>query len=240
MTTGFIITRHVNSKISDLYWKECYRCIRKFYNYPIMIIDDYSNKEFLVEDIVLTNCTVIYSNKYKGAGELLPYYYLHLLESFDTAIILHDSVFIQSKISFELDEYESIRFLWTFLHNWNHSHYTEILKLLKCFPTYYNELYQLYHSAQEWFGCFGVMSVVRLQYLKDIQKKYKFFDILSYVSNRMDRCALERVFAIIAHHNKSVTKTFFGDIHQYITPNICFKDYLDGLPNDIVKIYTGR
>ena len=38
---GFIILRHVNSSITNEYWKECYRCIKK--NYPtnrILIIDD--------------------------------------------------------------------------------------------------------------------------------------------------------------------------------------------------------
>ena len=53
MSLGFIIIRHVNSKISDYYWKECYTCIRKFYDNPIVIIDDSSNKEFLNENIFL-------------------------------------------------------------------------------------------------------------------------------------------------------------------------------------------
>ena len=44
MTTGFIILRHVNEKEHDNYWKTCYRTIRKFYNNPILIIDDNSNQ----------------------------------------------------------------------------------------------------------------------------------------------------------------------------------------------------
>ena len=52
MSLGFIIIRHVNSKISDYYWKECYTCIRKFYDNPIVIIDDSSNKEFFVTSML--------------------------------------------------------------------------------------------------------------------------------------------------------------------------------------------
>ena len=35
---GFIIIRHVNNELSDRYWKECYKCIRRFYDNSI--IDD--------------------------------------------------------------------------------------------------------------------------------------------------------------------------------------------------------
>ena len=59
MSLGFIIIRHVNNKITDYYWKECYTCIRKFYDNPILIIDDSSNKEFLNENIFLKNCTAL-------------------------------------------------------------------------------------------------------------------------------------------------------------------------------------
>ena len=100
MSFGFVISRHVNNKLSNFYWKECYTCIRKFYDNPILIVDDSSNKEFLTENIVLTNCTVIYDTANKGAGELLPYYYFHKLKPFETAVIIHDNVFLQAKIDF--------------------------------------------------------------------------------------------------------------------------------------------
>ena len=112
MVLGFIIIRHVNSNLSDGYWKECYTCIRKFYTNPIIIIDDSSNPEFLVEDINLVNCTVIYDKDHKGVAELLPYYYFHTQKPFDTAVILHDSIFLQQYIDFELGE-RPVQFLWT-------------------------------------------------------------------------------------------------------------------------------
>ena len=45
---GFIITRHVNSEITNKYWNKCIQHIR--INYPnkkIVVIDDNSKKEFL-------------------------------------------------------------------------------------------------------------------------------------------------------------------------------------------------
>jgi hypothetical protein len=125
--TGFIIVRHVNSKITDYYWKECYSCIRKWYTDPILIIDDSSNKEWLTENIQIDNCQTIYDTENKGCGELLGYYYFHKLKPFDSAVIIHDSVFIQRKVDFCLNE--NMRFLWTFIGQWDH----ELEK-------YYNEL----------------------------------------------------------------------------------------------------
>ena len=41
---GFIIIRHINSSLTNEYWKECYTCIRKFYpNNKIWRIIEYKN-----------------------------------------------------------------------------------------------------------------------------------------------------------------------------------------------------
>ena len=45
---GFIITRYVNSELTNKYWNNCIKCIRTFYPYKkIVIIDDNSNKDFV-------------------------------------------------------------------------------------------------------------------------------------------------------------------------------------------------
>ena len=45
---GFIITRHVNSELTNKYWNNCVKCIRHFYPYrKIIIIDDNSKKDYL-------------------------------------------------------------------------------------------------------------------------------------------------------------------------------------------------
>jgi hypothetical protein len=236
---GFIIVRHVTSKLTDYYWKECYTCIRKLYDNPIMIVDDSSDRTHLTENIVLTNCTVIYDTD-KKAAELLPYYYFHLLKPFDTAVILHDSVFLQNRIDFGLDC--DVKFLWTFVKNFDHDIF-HLMNELMCDLPRCGELIDLYHQKDKWTGCFGVMSVIKWDLLHRLDQKYTIFSIIPKLKTRDHRSALERVFALLVHkevetHGK--VDTFFGDIHSYIRWGTTFTDYLQGLPNPVVKVWTGR
>ena len=105
---GFIILRYVMSEKTNMLWQECYKCIRKFYDNPIVIIDDNSDSKFLTT-LEMTNVTIIQS-EYPKRGELLPYYYFLKEAWFDTAVILHDSVFIQAPIKFDKPNF----FLWHF------------------------------------------------------------------------------------------------------------------------------
>lgn len=242
MSLGFIIIRHVNNKITDYYWKECYNCIRKFYDYPILIIDDNSNKQFLNENIVLQNCSVIYDKDHKNSGELLAYYYFHKLKPFDTAIIIHDSVFIQSKINFELSQDEDIRFLWTFPHLFDDEIFNWIrdlsLELLQG-----KELIDFYHKKNQWNGCFGIMSIIRWNFINQIDQTHKIFDnLLPKIQNRENRHALERVFAMFAYYNDPYIKSHFGDIYSFIKWGTTFSDYLtqDFSSYPIVKVWSGR
>ena len=87
---GFIITRHVNSEITNKYWNHAIRCIRRFYPYrKIIIIDDNSNQLFVKPEYDYKNIMVIKS-EYPGRGELLPYYYFYKNKFFENAVILHD------------------------------------------------------------------------------------------------------------------------------------------------------
>ena len=112
---GFILTRHVNSKLTNKYWIECVKQIRQIYkNNIIMIIDDNSNYDYvnyIKYPNILNNCVVIQS-QYKARGELLHYYYFYKNKLFDKAFIIHDYVFIKSLIN--INEDEEIKFLWQF------------------------------------------------------------------------------------------------------------------------------
>ena len=242
MVLGFIIIRHVNNKITDYYWKECYTCIRKFYDNPIMIIDDSSKKEFVNENIVLTNCTVIYDYENKGVAELLPYYYFHKLKPFDTAVIIHDSVFIQKHIAFDLEENETVRFLWTFQRHWDNGVFHLIDEL--CMDVFhYYELMELYNT-QDWQGSFGVMSVMRWDFLDKINRKHKMFDTMLFkIRSRDHRSALERVIALLCYYNNpNIKNSIFGNIHDYIRWGTSFTEYLtkDMSAYPIVKVWSGR
>lgn len=238
---GFIIIRHVNNELSDQYWKECYKCIRKFYDNPIMIIDDSSDKKFL-NDISLTNCNVIYDTEHKGAGEILPYYYFHKLKPFDTAVIIHDSVFIQSYINFEIND--NIKYLWSFensIDDWDHDLFEHISNLCKGLVNE-QEILQIFHQKSKWKGCFGVMSVIKWDFLNLINERHEMFKhVMPRIITRGKRCVFERVFSMITHFNDNIT-TQFGDIHSYIKWGLPYSEYLtnDYHSYPIIKVWSGR
>ena len=101
MNYGFIILRHVNNELTNLYWNRCVRLLRKFYPLKkIIIIDDNSNYEFIKEFVPLENIEIIQS-EYPKRGELLPYIYYLKYRWFENAVIIHDSTFFHKRVQFE-------------------------------------------------------------------------------------------------------------------------------------------
>jgi hypothetical protein len=95
---GFIMTRHVNSEMTNNYWNQNIKCIRRFYPLiKIVVIDDNSNYDFVKPEYNYKNVEIIQS-EFKGRGELLPYYYFYKNKFFENAFIIHDSIFIHRKI----------------------------------------------------------------------------------------------------------------------------------------------
>jgi hypothetical protein len=243
MVLGFIIIRHVNNQLSDCYWKESYRCIRNYHSNPILIIDDSSNKEFLKEDIDVVNCTTIYDTEHKGAGELLPYYYFHLLHPFDTAVVLHDSIFIQSPNQFELKDNENIRFIWNFPHEFDSHVIEDIHAFIDALP-HSSELLDLYNTKDKWYGCFGVMSIIRWDFIHKLNETHRIFELLlPKIISRVSRCALERIFALLAHYNDSnISSPICDNIHKYMPWGVTYDLYKTGHYGGypIMKVWTGR
>ena len=57
---GFIITRHVNSELTNKYWNNCIKLLRFFYPLKqIVIIDDNSNPQFSKAEHEYENITII-------------------------------------------------------------------------------------------------------------------------------------------------------------------------------------
>jgi hypothetical protein len=244
MTFGFVIIRHVCNSQTDQYWKKSYECIRNWYpDTPILIIDDSSHREYLKEDILTTNCTTIYDTTHKGSAELLPYYYFHLLRPFDTAIIIHDSVFIQQYINFTLKDNEPCRFLWSFQSVTDHTISTTIEKLLEILPSS-RELLKRYHQKTWWRGCFGVMTIIKWDFLDHINRIENIFtNWLPIVTSRHYRHALERCMAILLiHYFPKMRSALYGEIHKYITWGITFEEYLlsDWSKYPLMKVWTSR
>jgi hypothetical protein len=122
---GFIILRHVNNELTNKYWIHCVNCIRQYYpENNILIIDDNSDYNFITDEKLYK--TTVIKSEYPKRGELLPYYYYLHNKLFDIAVIIHDSVFINKYINFDINS--NIKFIWHFMHDWDDD--TKELELL--------------------------------------------------------------------------------------------------------------
>lgn len=233
---GFIITRCVKTKLQDIYWQECYRCIRTYYDEEIVIIDDNSDQS-LVTTRSLINTRIIIS-EFPGCGELLPYYYFYKNKFFDKAVILHDSMFIRKNIDF--GSIKKFKYLWYFSSEL-HFLGPKFMEQMKNSSSIIN----LYHS-NSWFGCFGAASVIDYETLSLLQEKYDLFVLLNLIKNREDRMVFERILAVLVFNEKIVSIdncSIFGDIINHTTP--FYFDYtgyvfMDKHMVPIVKVWSGR
>lgn len=237
---GFIILRHVNSETTNEYWKECYRCIKYFYpKNRILIIDDNSDEKY-VSNLVLDN-TMIIKSEYPKRGEFLPYYYFLKTKFCDTAVILHDSVFIKKYINFSVNNYKMI---WDFKK--------ESISDPESFFSQKNMLLAIgspkliyFYSKKDsgfWEGCFGAMCSITYDYLKSIDSEYRISSLIPHITCRKDRCAFERIIACLIQL-KYKEKSLLGSIYTYCKWGLTYDDYLviknkTHLP--IVKVWTGR
>jgi hypothetical protein len=237
---GFIVLRHVNSTKTNLLWVNCIKCIRKYYNNKIVIIDDNSNDYLDNLDAPLDNVEII-NSEFPKRGEILPYYYLYTKRLFDRSVIIHDSIFFNKKLDFN---YDKCKFLFDFTSDEWDIDKDKIRFLIKFLNNSY-DLTNIY-SKKEWHGCFGVMSYITLDFITHIQNKYNFFNLLEYVNSRPDRMCLERIFALLACvENPILLKepSMFGKIHDYMKWEYSYDEYLKDkytLKAPIIKVWSGR
>jgi hypothetical protein len=257
MSYGFIITRHVNSELTNRYWNECVRCIRKLYPFrKIVIIDDNSDYNFIKSDFPYTNVEVIQS-EFPKRGELLPYYYFYKCHFFDNAIILHDSAFIEKRINFERFSLPVLP-LWHFAENRtenvdNTIRLASVLSnnkyLLSALRSGNNNSVMALNSTK-WHGCFGCQAFINWNFLSSIREKYHLFNLLSVVECRTDRCGLERILGTIfclEFPRLVAVKSLLGSIqnpimrwgYTYQQHRQHMRKYRRSLV-PIVKVWTGR
>jgi len=254
MTFGFILLRHVNSFKTNLYWNQSIRLLRKYYpNNNIIIIDDNSNLEYLItESNTNLDKVITITSEYKGRGELLPYIYFLKHKWFDNAVIIHDSVFIHTTIDFEQiskNINNTAILLWYFGNN--DSEIDNILRISKNL-NYYNDIQQniINWNQHKWHSCFGAMSLINYNFLTNLNNKYNLNNLITVILNRSDRCAMERIIGILIYlettHNKL---SIFGCINnshpESLLCDYTFEKYiiaynLDELPNNVIKVWTGR
>jgi hypothetical protein len=178
--------------------------------------------------------TVILNSEYHKRGELLPYYYYLQNKLFDTAVILHDSVFINKYIDMSVDNY---KFIWDFEHYWDQIEDETIM--IKSFND--PELLAFYENKHLWKGCFGGMSIITHDYLKFINSKYKISILLDFVLTRVNRCSFERVIACLLQKEYTREETLIGSIHNYcFRTDMSFDNYNNYKHLPLIKVWTGR
>jgi len=239
---GFIILRNVIDEITGEYWKLSYRCIRKFYpNNYIIIIDDNSNYNFIDLKFQenLYNAHIIRSD-YPARGEILPYYYFLKSNIFKKACILHDSVFINSKLDTEITDY---KFLWHFKSYTNK--YEIRQKHMLSFLNNSNELLHFFNNNKYWKACFGSMTIINYKYLEQINNRYNLFRLFPIIRSRTDRMFFEAVFACILQY-RHIQPSLFGDIKKFGKWNLTYKEIqkdihdLSKINLPLIKVWTGR
>ena len=228
---GFIILRHVNNDLTNNYWNHCYDSIRKYYpEHLILIIDDNSNYKYINEKRLYK--TTVINSAYHGRGELLPYYYYLQNKLFDTAVIIHDSVFINTYIDMSVNKYKLI---WEFEHNWDQIE--DESRMIKLFND--KELLNFYENKNEWVGCFGSMSIIRHDYLIYVNDKYNISKLLDCVLTRYNRCSFERIIACLLQKNEKKI-TLLGNIHRYCPWGLHFNEKYKYTHLPLTKVWTGR
>jgi hypothetical protein len=232
-SVGFIILRHVNNELTNLYWRHSYNCIRQYYKENhILIIDDNSDYRYITNENEGLYKTTIIKSEYPKRGELLPYYYYLHNKLFDCAVIIHDSVFINKPIDLHVDKY---KILWDFDHDWDCTDFER--EMIKLFDN--QELTEFYDNKHLWKGCFGGMTIIKHDFLSLINSKYDITKLFDCIQSRHYRSCFERVLACLLQ-KEDKKETLLGNIHSYCRWRITFheKDNFKHLP--VIKVWTGR
>lgn len=242
------ITRNIIDHVTEEYWRISYNKIRKYYrSIKIIIIDDNSDKTYINDDI--EDVEYIYT-EYLGRGELLPYYYyLKDNRGKKFAIMLHDSLFLENKLHKYIVRSHYTP-LWHFFPEIelrkNRINIENILSDNK----YKNVLIDTFDN-RDWRGVFGSMSIISHELLRKIEKKMNIFDsLITKISNREDRKALERVFSLIFRYmNIDTYSSLLGNIHHWCRGHygkyweVTLDEYKKSSKDDeclLTKIWTGR
>jgi hypothetical protein len=226
-SVGFIILRHVNNQQANKYWQHSYDCIRVFYpENLILIIDDNSDYNYITAKELYK--TTIINSEYPGRGDLLPYYYYLQNKLFDTAVILHDTAFINTYIDFTVNKY---KFIWDFQHHWDQIE--DETKMINLFND--PELLSFYENKSLWKGCLNGMSIITHDFLTLVHNKYDLKLLLNVVLNKYNCSSFERVIGCLLHKIYK-NQSLFGDIHEYSIWGIAF-DEIENYHLPIIKIF---
>jgi len=205
---SFFITRKVRNIDDNFIWIECIKQLRNFYKYePIFIIDDCNDINLItdlkdIQDFPTFNIHILNTDEdleIKGKGYVAGYYYYRKMKVSKRAIFLHDSIFLLKPFDDNLIYNSDIRFLFGFIDN------NELFKSIVN-----NIIYELnegdkiieYKYKFNWVGCFGNCSLISLDYLLYLEKRYNFFIILKDIKSKIMNEVFERLFGLLITYDK--------------------------------------
>ena len=186
---------------------------------------------------------MIIESEFPKRGEFLPYYYYLRTNFCQKVVVLHDSMFIRRNINFNgmVSDYK-ILIHFGKEHINDPDSFPSQLKLLRALnhanlTTFYNK-----KDHGLWSGCFGSMSVITYDFLKQIDDEFRLMRLIPVITQRVDRCAFERIIGCMLQY-KHINSSLLGHITQNCDWDIDFNKYKNRKYNfrmPIVKVFTGR
>lgn len=254
---GFIMSRHVHSEKTNNYWNHAVKNIRRIYpSNLIVIIDDNSDPKFVKSECEYSNLIIIQS-EYPKRGELLPYIYYLKYKWFPNAVIIHDSLFFQTKIPFETFNMSVLPF-WHYPYD--KENINNIIRITQALTNNTSLINKLTVNINDYLIdflrkndnfnlCFGCQCYINLDFLQFLEKKYNISNLINVVHNRPDRCSLERIFGLLFYMESPPLKkihSLFGNISSYPRAFMySYEDYINDLTINkrvppVVKVWSGR
>jgi len=216
---SFFIYRKINDVKDNIVWVECVKQIRNFYKYePIFIIDDCNDKNIIIDlnnikglpifNIHFLNTEDEKDVDLKGCGELACYYFYFKLKVSTKAIIIQDSFFLLKPLDNNLLNTD-IRFLLGFIDNQEFSK-SLVNNLILELNNGHNIID--YKYKYNWVGCFGLNSLISINYLIYLHNTYHIFNLINDVKFKLMREVLERAFGLLITYDKKNFNdiSFFG------------------------------
>eukprot|EP00798_Chlamydomonas_sp_ICE-L_P032095 gene32095-biopygen9570 len=166
------------------------------------IVDDHSDPDMRAACIpiegTIPHLTVIESDLQAGAGEILPLYYMFTKRLFETALAIHDAMFLNQPIPESIALHTpGFRFLWHFSSNFRHEEATMQTMGALSSETQ-EEIMRVYNNGGEWLGCFGTAMYVTLDALDSLETRFSgITKLAATVNTRSMRSGLERVIPLM-------------------------------------------
>jgi hypothetical protein len=239
---GVVILQCVSSPKHAALGRRCWQSVRQVYPHvPILVVDDspIDCPERFWGDFDPLVTVVQAPPEMRGAGEILPYVFLHKLRPFAQALVLHDSMVLRAPLPLTS---VACACLWTFEpHIWNAR--STILPLLQALPRASHLAMRVYENTRAWKGCFGGAALIQLAALDELEKTFGFLSLAHVMRTRDARMAFERVLGVLrAARLGESSPSLFGDIFKHPAFETNDLDAMRSAPYDaaVLKTWHGR